>query len=129
MIVTEDFEKNKIDEVSNESDEANFEDIVIEKDNVIVEREEFSSLKDFANFACFVRTCSCNLILLTNFSEHRLQTKISAFSFTIRTFLVCCCCNWRVCSVNRCCLTHDNSIVLFVFKAFFVRCKWCYIDC
>ena len=35
-------------------------------------------------FACFVRTCSCSLVLLPNFSGHRLQANASAFSFAIR---------------------------------------------
>ena len=128
VIVIEDFEKDEIDEVSNESDEIDFENIAIEEDDVIAEKEEFSSLKSFANFACFVRTCSCNLILLTNFLKHRLQAKIFAFFFVIRAFSVCCCCNWRVCSVNRCCLIYNNFIVLFAFRAFFACCKWCCID-
>ena len=123
VIVTKDFKENKIDEVNNENNKINSKDIAIEEDNIIVKEKEFLSLKDFANFVCFVRICSCNLMLLTNFLKHRLQTKIFVFFFVIRISLVCCCCNWRVCSINCCCLTYNNSIVLLAFKAFFARCK------
>ena len=35
-------------------------------------------------FACFVRTCLCSLVLLSNFSGHRLQANVFVFSFAIR---------------------------------------------
>ena len=53
----------------------------------------FSSLVGFAGLACFVRICSCSLVLLSNFSGHRLQANASVFSFAIRAFSACCCCS------------------------------------
>ena len=44
-------------------------------------------------FACFVRTCSCSLVLLGNLAGQRLHEKVSAFSFVIRFSSVCCCLN------------------------------------
>ena len=36
-------------------------------------------------FACFVRTCSCSLVLLGNLAEQRLHENASAFSFAMRS--------------------------------------------
>ena len=41
-------------------------------------------------FACFVRTCSCSLVLLGNLAGQRLHEKASAFSFAIRASSACC---------------------------------------
>ena len=57
----------------------------------------------FSDFMCFVRTCSCSLILLLNFSGHCLQANASTFSFAMRAFSVCCCFfAIRIVSVWRC---------------------------
>ena len=42
-------------------------------------------------FACFVRTCSCSLVLLGYLAGQRLQTNASAFAFAIRASSACCC--------------------------------------
>ena len=114
-------------------------DVKDEDDNVIVvivtedaDEGEIGKVDEVATedfFACFVRICSCSLILLEYLAEQRLQAKISAFSFAIRVFSVCWCCSWRAFSASRCCLTHDRFRVLLVFKMFFARCKWMCIDC
>ena len=44
-------------------------------------------------FVCFVRTCSCNLILFKNLTKQRLHENVSIFFFVIRCFLTCCCFN------------------------------------
>ena len=41
-------------------------------------------------FACFVRTCSCSLVLLGNLAGQRLHEKASAFSFAIRASSASC---------------------------------------
>ena len=56
---------------------------------------------NFSGFMCFVRTCSCSLILLPNFSEHCLQANASVFSFAIRASSACCCCNRYASSAAR----------------------------
>ena len=45
-------------------------------------------------FACFVRTCSCNLMLLKDLTEQRLHENVSIFFFVIRVFSICCILNW-----------------------------------
>ena len=67
---------------------------VIDVENKINEIDEVTVAEiaeDF--FACFVRTCSCSLMLLKNLTEQRLHEKTSAFSFAIRFFSICCCLN------------------------------------
>ena len=41
-------------------------------------------------FACFVRTCSCSLVLLGNLAGQRLHENASAFSFAIRASSASC---------------------------------------
>ena len=41
----------------------------------------------FSGFVCFIRTCSCSLVLLSNFSGHRLQANVSVFFFVMRACL------------------------------------------
>ena len=77
VIVVEGATEGEIDGVANainvEDKEVNeAEEVVIA---IVVE--------DFSNFVCFVRTCSCSLMLLLNFAEQRLQTNVSVFSFAI----------------------------------------------
>ena len=62
VIMIENVKKNKIDEISEITTA-----IVIE-----------------IFFACFLRTYSCNLILLSNFLKYCLQTNVSIFFFVIR---------------------------------------------
>lgn len=59
VIVTESAERNEVGEVVNATDK------VIEK---AVEVTVVADV-NFSSFACFIRICSCNLMLLLNFSE------------------------------------------------------------
>ena len=44
-------------------------------------------------FACFVRTCSCNLMLLENLTKQRLHENVSIFFFVMRFSSFFCCLN------------------------------------
>ena len=73
-------------------------DVMNEKNDVIVvivitnadenEIDEINEIIIENFFACFVRTCSWSLMLLTNFSKHRLQTNVFVFFFVIRAFSI-----------------------------------------
>ena len=64
---------------------------------------------DFSVFICFVRTCSCNFVLLANFSKQRLQTKISVLFFVIRVSSIAHCFVMRVFSI---CIIVDSNLFI-----------------
>ena len=82
VIEDETNEKNEINNATNvENNATNVENIAIDMCDVVIDafdvenvEKNFSWLKNcFDFFACFVRICSCNLMLFENLTKQRLQ--------------------------------------------------------
>ena len=90
-----------------------------EKNNFIVMKDEEGgnvNAKNFDFFACFVRTCTWSLMLLSNLSLQRLQMYLCFLSFFNEAFfsIVRCCFFCRIFCCSYC------FIIRFVF-VFFAR--------
>lgn len=105
VIVAENVEKNKIDDVNkvnnktNANNNVNIENVVENEIGKVAEIVIEVVIESF--LVCFVRTCSCNLILLSNFLKYCLQTNVFVFFFAIRAVSICCCCNRYAFSIAR----------------------------
>ena len=90
VIVAENVEKNEIDDVNkvnnktNANNNVNIENVVENEIGKVAEIVIEVVIESF--LVCFVRTCSCNLILLSNFLKYCLQTNVFVFFLLYELF-------------------------------------------